>query len=67
MVIGKLRMQAFDLDSLQEIIKKVPSGAGEARFWLAVDSTNTAVPTKEPNHECVVIQAIRRQIQEVQA
>jgi hypothetical protein len=61
MVIGKLKMQTFDFDSLLEILKTIPNGAGEAQFWIDVDSMNPAEPTKEPKHDCVVVQLPERQ------
>jgi hypothetical protein len=68
MVIGKLKMQTFDFDSLLEILKTIPDGAGEAQFWIDVDSMNAAAPTKEPKHECVVVQIPdRQQTQETSA
>ncbi len=61
MVIGKLKMQTFDFDSLLEILKTIPDGAGEAQFWIDVDSMSAAERTKEPKHDCVVVQLPERQ------
>ena len=36
MVIGKLKMQAFDYDALLETLSQVPTGAGEMFFWNTV-------------------------------
>jgi hypothetical protein len=68
MVIGKLKMQAFDFDVLQELLKKVPTGAGEMQFWHEVDAANSQESAIESTHECVVVQlADRQQTQEAQA
>ena len=45
MVIGKLKMQTFDFDSLRELLKTIPDGAGEKQFWNKADSLATAEPT----------------------
>jgi hypothetical protein len=55
LVIGKLKVQAFDFDFLEEKLKRIPTGLGEARFWLAIESTNPESDLKQPR-EGVVIQ-----------
>ena len=56
MIIGKLKMQAFDFDFLQEIFKKAPDGVGEAKFWLMVDSAYFKELMLEPKRDCEVVQ-----------
>ena len=56
LVIGKTKMDAFDFDVLSEILKRIPSGAGEVYFWNTVGSTDQSVFGEKLDRECQVIQ-----------
>jgi hypothetical protein len=68
LIIGKLKVQTFDFDFLEEKLKAIPTAVGEARFWLAIESTSDERGLKEPPREGVVVQLRdHQQIQKAQA
>ena len=56
MVLGRTRSQALDFDFLQDVLRKVPTGSGEAMFWRTVNSLKLGESISPAKDECAVIQ-----------
>lgn len=56
MVLGRSRSQALDFDFLQDVMRKVPTGSGQAIFWRTVDSVKLRESASPAKGECAVIQ-----------